>query len=71
METKFEKKLSDMDTKFDAKLSAIDQKFSSKFDDVDKRFIQVIEKINALQVWTLTFISLGLLGVMAHGFHWI
>lgn len=51
-------------TDMDAKFSAMDTKFDKKFD-------LVVEKLNEPKIWTLSTVGLGLLGIMAHGFHWI
>jgi hypothetical protein len=60
-----------MDKKFDTKLSTMESKFDVKFSKVDENFAKVFEKIHDLKVWNLTYVGLGLLVIMARGFHWI
>ena len=70
---RFEKRFDRIDERFDR----IDEKFDKvdeRFDKVDEKFDKINEKIDSKFTWLLTFIIAGftgMLGIMAHGFHWI
>ena len=81
---RFEKKFDQIDfrlNKIDERFDKIEDKFDEKFDRIDNKFDKMIDKFDKLNdkidsnlKWTFRVITpllIGLLGVMARGFHWI
>lgn len=76
IDTRFENLERKIDSRFDqidGKFETLERKIDGRFNSIESRIEKLDLRIDSNFKWLLGFIIpgfLGLLGIMAHGFHW-